>query len=178
MIQENKNSIGKAKINYKTNAEIEVKIVRWTYHFINCISPILVPRNHLATISPQWQSALWFCSINSEFFGELAVLRTELGKVQGEPGTCCHVQKQGSFQAVIGCVKQDIRTSCFEGAHAAQSRDDWRSTGGGDYSDWDTLNLRQPWVQNETPSRGKLGTKSHLSSLEVVIKTTSSFANW
>lgn len=72
------------------------------------------------------------------------MLRTGSGKVQGEPGTCCHVQKQGSFQAVIGCVIPDTRTSCFEGAQAAQSQDDWRCTGGGNYGDGDTLNLEQP----------------------------------
>lgn len=75
-----------------------MKIVKWTYSFINSKLSILVPGNGLAAMSPQKQLALRLCSTNLEFFEELAVFRTGLGKVQGEPGTCCHIQKQQAFK--------------------------------------------------------------------------------
>ena len=40
-----------------------------------------------------------------------------------------------------------------------------------------TLDPLMPRVHHGTPKREKLGTKIHLSPLEVVIKATSSFAN-
>lgn len=62
----------------------------------------------LAIITPSAQ----ICSLKSGYLRELAAFR----KVQGEPGTCCHVQKQRSLQIVTEYVKKTQepagRSSC------------------------------------------------------------------